>query len=60
METILGIAVVMFLIAAYSVAVMIREARKMRKEKDPVPFDDLPGCYDDVQYCERPFIQHLN
>lgn len=59
MEIILGITVFMFLLAAYSVAVMIVEANKIVKDEDPVPFDDLPGFYEDVEYSERPYIETL-
>lgn len=58
MEVILGITIVMFLIAAYSVGVMVREANKMRKKDDPTPNDDIPGMFDDVEYRERPFINY--
>lgn len=33
--------------------------RKLETNEDPVPYDDMPGVYDDVQYCERPFIEML-
>lgn len=55
MEIILGITVFMFLLAAYSVAVMIVKANKMHKDEDPVPFDDLPARYEDY---EEAFYNH--
>lgn len=34
--------------------------RKLESDEDPVPIDDLPARYDDVQYSERPFIESFN
>lgn len=34
--------------------------RKLETDEDPVPYDDLPGRYEDVQYSERPFIESFN
>lgn len=59
MEVLLCIAIGLFIIAAIAVGHTVRKHNKMFKEgEDPVPCD-MPGMYEDVQYCERPYIEML-
>jgi hypothetical protein len=59
METIFWISVGLFVVTAVAVMLMIREHNQMFGEEDPVPLDDTPGRYEDVEYCEQPFIEYL-
>lgn len=59
MEIIFWSSVTLFVIAAIAVAVMVTKHNRIVRDEDPVSLDDLPGNYDEVQYCERPFIEML-
>jgi hypothetical protein len=59
MEVIFWISVTLFVIAAIAVGHTVRKHNRMFKDdEDPVPCDDMPGKYDDVDYSERPFITY--
>lgn len=56
METIFWIAVAMVCVAALMVAIVVRKHNKMfNNNEDPVPFDDLPGRYEDYELSEWPY-----
>lgn len=38
---------------------LIRKDKTQKREK-PVPIDDGPGHYEEVEYSERPFIEYFN
>lgn len=50
------LAAIVLILAIFAVV----RFRKLETDEDPVPYDDLPGIYEDVQYCERPFIESFN
>jgi hypothetical protein len=58
METIFWVSVALLIIAAFAVGYIVRKHNKLFG-KEPVPVDD-PGHYDDVEYCEQPFIEYFN
>jgi hypothetical protein len=60
METIFWISVGLFVIAMIMVGYTVRKHNKMFGDEDPVPSDDGPGHYEDVEYSERPFIEYFN
>lgn len=59
METIFWISVTLFVIAAFAVGHTVRQHNKMFNDnEDPVPFDDRPAQYEDIEYCEQPFVEY--
>lgn len=61
MEIIFWSSVALFIIAVISVVIVVIKHNKMFEDgKDPVPYDDLPARYEDVQNCERPFYEYFN
>jgi hypothetical protein len=38
---------------------LVRKDIKQKKD-NPVPLDDGPGRYEDIEYCEQPFIKYFN
>lgn len=59
METIFWISVTLFVIAAFAVVHTVRQHNRMFKEnEDPVPIDDVPAQYEDIEYCEQPFVEY--
>lgn len=58
MEIIFWSSVALFFIAAIAVAAMVAKHNRIFKDEDPIPIDDLPGRYEDVEFCERPFINY--
>ncbi len=56
MEAILWICIGLFAIACCAVVHTVRQHNKMFNDnEDPVPYDDMPGHYDDYEFSERPF-----
>lgn len=60
MEVMFCLSVSLFLIAAISVVLIVRKHNKMFEGEDPVPVDDMPGHYEDIEFSERPFIESYN
>lgn len=61
METIFWISVGLFVIAAFAVGHTVRQHNKMFKEnEDPVPIDDTPARYEEIEFSEQPFIEYFN
>lgn len=58
METLLLISIGLFIIACIAVVHTVRKHNQMFGEEDPVPFDDGPGRYDEVEYTERPYVNY--
>lgn len=60
METIFWISIGLVFIAAIAVGLTVRAHNKMFKDnEDPLSVEDIPGRYDDIEYCERPFMEVL-
>lgn len=60
MQTIFWISVGLLVIAIIAVGHTVRKHNQMFGDEDPVPFDDGPGHYEEVEYTERPFIEYFN
>lgn len=58
METIFWISVILFAIAVISVVAVVRKHNKMFEGEDPVPIDDVSAQYEDIEYCEQPFVEY--
>ena len=60
MEIILYSTAGLLLLAFIMVAAVVRKHNRMFNDsEDPIPFDDIPGHYDDYEVCERPYIEML-
>lgn len=59
METIFWISVGLLAVAIVAVGHTVRQHNRMFKEnEDPVPVDDMPAQYEDIEYCEQPFVEY--
>lgn len=56
METLLFISIGLFAIACIAVVYTVRKHNEMFGDnEDPVPYDELPGHYEDYELTERPY-----
>jgi len=61
METIFWISVGLLVVAMFAVGHTVIKHNKMFKDhEDPVPYDDGPGHYEEIEYCEKPFFEYFN
>lgn len=60
METIFWISVALLIIAGIAVGYTVRKHNRMFGNEDPIPYDDGPCHYEEVEYAERPFIEYFN
>lgn len=55
----LPFAILAAIVLALAIIAVVK-FRKLETDEDPVPYDDLPGRYEDIEYSENPWIEYFN